>query len=191
MDNKAPLDGFSCACEPGWQGKNCDENIDDCSPNPCLNDGICTDGIASYNCDCALGFDGDNCEINIDDCVDNACENGSTGVDVIQSYSCDCKPNFEGEFCQFFTDPCLEEPCQNGGACILQEAQDVVCVDAYPGGLGKMVSEYCPNGSVLEEHVCGAEDMDTFLYGPFEEDALISAANPNDHCNRPRQEQRR
>ena len=59
----------------------------------------------------------------------------------------------------------------------------MVCVDAYPGGLGKMVSEYCPNGSELEEHVCGAEDMDNFLYGPFAEDALISAASPNDHCN--------
>lgn len=177
------LGDYSCACEPGWEGKDCDVNTDDCAPNPCLNAGTCADDVNGYSCDCALGFDGEDCETNLDDCVENACENGATCVDGIAAYTCDCMDNFTGDFCQFFTDPCLEDPCQNGGACLVKAAQEVLCVDAYPDGLGMMVSDYCPAGSVLEEHVCGASNMETFLYGPFEKDALIANQEPEDFCN--------
>ena len=38
-------------------------DIDNCSPNPCQNNGICTDGVNSYTCDCSgTGFTGDICE---------------------------------------------------------------------------------------------------------------------------------
>jgi hypothetical protein len=35
--------------------------VDDCAANPCLNSGVCTDGINSYTCKCATGFYGNNC----------------------------------------------------------------------------------------------------------------------------------
>ena len=41
-------------------------DVDDCEPNPCQNDGTCTDGINSYSCNCAHGYAGDNCELGID-----------------------------------------------------------------------------------------------------------------------------
>ena len=34
---------------------------DDCSPNPCLNEGSCTDGVNTYTCQCADGFSGSDC----------------------------------------------------------------------------------------------------------------------------------
>ena len=34
---------------------------DDCYPNPCLNNGTCTDGVNDYNCTCVPGFVGKNC----------------------------------------------------------------------------------------------------------------------------------
>ena len=37
-------------------------DIDECSPNPCLNGGSCEDGVNSYKCTCLPGFDGKNCE---------------------------------------------------------------------------------------------------------------------------------
>ena len=40
-------------------------DIDECDPNPCLNDGRCIDGIASYTCSCPKGYDGFICEIGI------------------------------------------------------------------------------------------------------------------------------
>ena len=37
-------------------------DINDCSPNPCVNGGNCTDGVASYTCSCANGYTGTDCE---------------------------------------------------------------------------------------------------------------------------------
>ena len=36
-------------------------DINDCYPNPCLNNGTCTDGVNEYNCTCVPGFEGKNC----------------------------------------------------------------------------------------------------------------------------------
>ena len=39
-------------------GTDCDEDIDDCSPDPCVN-GACTDtGADSYECACDSGWEG-------------------------------------------------------------------------------------------------------------------------------------
>ena len=37
---------------------------DDCQPNPCQNDGTCTDGLHSYTCACELGWAGTDCDIS-------------------------------------------------------------------------------------------------------------------------------
>ena len=39
-------------------------DIDECSSNPCENDGTCTDGVNMYTCSCVAGYNGDNCEIS-------------------------------------------------------------------------------------------------------------------------------
>ena len=36
-------------------------DTDDCYPNPCLNNGTCTDEVNDYNCTCVPGFVGKNC----------------------------------------------------------------------------------------------------------------------------------
>ena len=37
-------------------------DIDDCSPNPCLNGASCSDGVNSYTCSCVAGYNGNNCQ---------------------------------------------------------------------------------------------------------------------------------
>ena len=32
---------YSCSCETGWSGRNCDDNINDCTPTSCMNGGTC------------------------------------------------------------------------------------------------------------------------------------------------------
>ena len=37
-------------------------DIDACSSGPCMNDGICVDGINGFTCTCAEGYAGTQCE---------------------------------------------------------------------------------------------------------------------------------
>lgn len=37
-------------------------DIDECLPDPCHNNGTCTDLVNNYRCNCAAGFNGTNCE---------------------------------------------------------------------------------------------------------------------------------
>lgn len=36
----------------GFNGTNCENNIDDCPDNQCANGGTCIDGVNTYNCQC-------------------------------------------------------------------------------------------------------------------------------------------
>ena len=39
--------------------------VDECSSNPCVNGGTCTDQLNRYTCTCESGFTGNNCETGI------------------------------------------------------------------------------------------------------------------------------
>lgn len=36
----------------GFEGQNCEVNVDDCPGHRCLNGGTCVDGVNTYNCQC-------------------------------------------------------------------------------------------------------------------------------------------
>ena len=38
---------------PGFDGIHCENNINDCASEPCLNGGVCQDLVNEYKCDCA------------------------------------------------------------------------------------------------------------------------------------------
>lgn len=52
--------GYVCECRDGYEGKNCETDIDECqrTDNPCNGHGKCIDGIAEYSCKCDKGFEG-------------------------------------------------------------------------------------------------------------------------------------
>ncbi|XP_070534296.1 low-density lipoprotein receptor-related protein 2-like isoform X2 [Ptychodera flava] len=54
-------DGYVCECMPGYDGFDCDNDIDECASDPCLNDGTCVDDIADFKCTCPSGRGGKNC----------------------------------------------------------------------------------------------------------------------------------
>ena len=58
---------FTCNCAPGYNGTTCENDIDECDPNPCQNGGICEDKINDYNCICPKCYAGKNCETVRDD----------------------------------------------------------------------------------------------------------------------------
>ena len=40
-------------------------DINDCDPNPCVNEGVCNNGNNSYTCTCAEDYTGKNCSESI------------------------------------------------------------------------------------------------------------------------------
>ncbi|XP_041485822.1 hyalin-like isoform X2 [Lytechinus variegatus] len=55
-------DSFQCACVPGFVGRQCEIDINECSSLPCMNGGTCIDGVDRFSCLCRQGFSGINCE---------------------------------------------------------------------------------------------------------------------------------
>lgn len=71
------LNSYNCNCsDTGYTGEHCENNIDDCTPNPCSNDGKCQDGIKDYSCICHDGYEGKNCEKDLDECEKQPCAHG-------------------------------------------------------------------------------------------------------------------
>ncbi|MEQ2218811.1 hypothetical protein XENOCAPTIV_008489, partial [Xenoophorus captivus] len=60
--------GYLCNCNPGWQGVHCDQNINECSSNPCHNGGTCTDGINGFTCTCTSQWTGPFCQTPQQEC---------------------------------------------------------------------------------------------------------------------------
>ncbi|KAF5279548.1 hypothetical protein FQR65_LT03370 [Abscondita terminalis] len=108
----------SCFCERGFDGKYCEVNIDDCFlptlRNPCLNGGICIDGINRYDCNCTnTGFSGLLCELDIDECkIEDVCGVGKC-INLQGSYECECPLGSCGFGCEI-NDPCQSNPCEHG-----------------------------------------------------------------------------
>ncbi len=73
---------------PGFAGRSCTENIDECLSNPCISEATqtCIDGIFNYTCDCLPGYRGRHCEVNIDECEMHGCLNGASCMDAVNGY---------------------------------------------------------------------------------------------------------
>uniref|UniRef100_A0A1I8AE53 EGF-like domain-containing protein n=1 Tax=Steinernema glaseri TaxID=37863 RepID=A0A1I8AE53_9BILA len=96
-----------CSCTPGYNGTFCENDIDDCAPEPCMYGGICTDKVNNFTCECPLGTDGHRCEINFDDCGtgrgnETYCmsrDRDAVCVDGVNSYTCICSDEWVNENC--------------------------------------------------------------------------------------------
>lgn len=98
----------------GSQGKNCEENIDDCASDPCQNEGTCVDSTGTYDCICPSGFYGNNCEEEADECTKLGCKNNATCVVKDNWFDCICQKGFVGKKCEFNVEECDSNPCLNG-----------------------------------------------------------------------------
>jgi hypothetical protein len=79
----------SVACS-GGDVKSCPE-YDNCWDSPCLNGGVCTDGVGIFTCACPppLASTTDAEDYCSDECASRPCLNGVC-VDGIGTFTCDC-----------------------------------------------------------------------------------------------------
>ena len=57
---------FECDCKgTGYNGRTCDDDVNECLERPCLNGGICSNINGTFTCNCTeTGFTGAICEID-------------------------------------------------------------------------------------------------------------------------------
>ena len=128
----------TCDCEPGFEGDQCEINIDDCEGQDCGN-GRCEDEVNSFECLCVPGYTGDRCEVDINECEGVNCGNGRC-EDGVNSFECICNSGFTGETCGE-TDFCsnFSMNCSGNGACMNFPDRFVcVCEEGYTGDLCDM-----------------------------------------------------
>ncbi len=67
-------DSYQCQCPDGYEGQNCDQDIDECATStPCDDNATCTNSIGSYSCECNDGYSGDGTTCDV------VCGDGETG----------------------------------------------------------------------------------------------------------------
>ena len=151
--------GYTCQCDPGYDGTDCDHDVDDCASAPCQNGGVCSDTTSGYTCGCPAGFTGANCELDIDDCVAQPCANGGVCTDGVAGYTCACMPGYTGADCEVQIDDCAAQPCHNGGSCAdVVNGYVCTCAVGYTGptcdvNIDNCVGNACANGSTCVDGI--------------------------------------
>ncbi|KAG7271440.1 hypothetical protein CRUP_030940 [Coryphaenoides rupestris] len=140
---------YTCICAPGWTGRHCRTDVDDCVQHWCQNGATCVDGADidycvghtcsphgvcldqrhNFTCRCAPGFRGALCEAPADGCAAVPCANGAACLDSVGGYRCVCPPGYEGRSCsEKSAADCRSRRCANGGSCVdLVNGYDCVC----------------------------------------------------------------
>ena len=119
------VNGYFCECRPGYDGIDCERNVNDCASSPCVN-GMCN--VSSSN---------QAQVIHIWSCIKVSKSyfswfrvhnvitfykiliNFVLIQDLVASYSCTCPPGWTGVNCAVNINDCSPNPCRNRGLCIV------------------------------------------------------------------------
>ncbi|PIK60375.1 notch [Apostichopus japonicus] len=130
-------DDYTCNCTSGYEGINCENDIDECTveDTPCKHEGTCENVVGTFICHCPMGYVGQQCETVYVPCSSSPCENGGTCTifgDLEER--CTCSLGYTGQFCNIDIDDCVNNVCQNGGVCLDGEnSYTCECPSEYAG----------------------------------------------------------
>lgn len=160
------FNGFRCVCPSGYGGDTCEDDVDDCTYNPCQNNGVCIDKLNSFECRCLPGFIGSLCQENVDDCLTKPCANGGTCKDGVNDYTCECQAGFAGKDCSINVDECAMKPCKHGVCedrvndymCHCDEGYSGRACDVFLSGIGVSVQPTKDSHKPTSEEVSSMPD---------------------------------
>lgn len=123
---------YTCECQPGFGGNNCENIVNECLSQPCGSLGTCIDLKGGrYSCVCPVGYSGDNCEIGTPcprECpTDTECVAGQ----------CICLTDSEGNCISTPTPKSAQSTicnCLNGATCTGTTSNfSCICPKGYTG----------------------------------------------------------
>ena len=159
---------YTCSCTTGWQGLNCDENIDDCINNNCVN-GSCVDAVNSYTCSCNSGWEGSFCNQDINECTSNTdnCDDLVTCTNTDGGFTCgDCPDGYTGDGISCTDiDECAEntDNCDTNATCSNTDGSfSCDCNDGYIG-----------DGLTCVDENTNPKDTDNDGVNDFDEDGNV------------------
>ncbi|XP_061546314.1 protein eyes shut homolog isoform X4 [Phycodurus eques] len=152
-------DGMAfCECPAGFEGRLCETDTNECSSNPCRDNGDCLDQVNAYSCVCKMGFSGLHCEQDINECSSQPCLNGGTCQDRVNNFHCSCPTGYFGTLCDLGGNECQVSPCLQEGTCIKKPGGfECVCRAGYSGAwcevnIDECISKPCQNdGRCIDE----------------------------------------
>jgi len=114
-----------------------DSDVDNCSPDPCQNGGICTGVANSYICTCPAGYTGDNCQTAVDCAIGEWEAWGSCSASCGDGTRTRSRMNTELQHAACPTgntesEACNEDPCDQD--CMFTWASWGACSQSCAGG---------------------------------------------------------
>ncbi|GFO21191.1 neurogenic locus notch homolog protein 1 [Plakobranchus ocellatus] len=163
---------YTCICTAGWQGKNCSEDIDECTTNDptdrhrCVaGNGDCVNFDGGYSCACNPGFTGPYCETDIDECEPAPCLHGGRCTDAVNNFTCDCSgTGYEGFTCDSDVDECKKNVtvCNLGNCSNQVPGYTCQCGDRWRGlhceRENPCYNISCQHGGTCQENVTAVEE---------------------------------
>ena len=177
--------GYTCSCQSGFSGNNCEINQDDCAGVICQNGGTCIDGKKDFYCRCPPGYSGKWCQNRVDLCRGSPCANGGTCIDSDGiDFTCSCAPGFTGKHCSVNIDECQSNPCLNGGACQDRVNEFVChCINGFKGPICQYPADsmpWAPSMSTLSSSPSVNDSAITGSMGSVTSSSSSSTNDPDD-----------